>query len=433
MAILAFIQVLFYCILVSFVIGKRFFRKEYIFAAVLFSLIMAGLYSYLDIFGSLLIFAFVLAMFKYTYLKWIPALYYASTVMIATILIDHIATFIMVKIFGISTTFIETNGIISSATLLHQFITLIIGFIFIAFWKKVTIRIFEKDTDDRNLTRIAALLGLFTYAIYFTMIVYVRLTGNQNKLVLMNTLYLFIYFIIFAVSLSFLVYTFRKRFEMREKEIELNSLQMYTEQLERNYNEMRTFRHDYINILSSMSEYITNRDMNALESYFNDNIMRVSQKIRDNDFKMRGLSQIKIPEVKGLVSSKLITAQEKGIDVVFECPNEIHYLNMDSILLCRCIGIILDNAIEAAEEVEKGTVRVGFVEFEHSVSFVVWNTFLDTGYKLFQYFEKGFSTKGENRGLGLNSLKKMVDQENNTQLDTVIEDGFFKQEIVILK
>ncbi|KMY33193.1 accessory gene regulator AgrC [Lysinibacillus xylanilyticus] len=353
--------------------------------------------------------------------------------MIATILIDHIATFIMVKIFGISTTFIETNGIISSATLLHQFITLIIGFIFIAFWKKVTIRIFEKDTDDRNLTRIAAFLGLFTYAIYFTMIVYVRLTGNQNKLVLMNTLYLFIYFIIFAVSLSFLVYTFRKRFEMREKEIELNSLQMYTEQLERNYNEMRTFRHDYINILSSMSEYITNRDMNALESYFNDNIMRVSQKIRDNDFKMRGLSQIKIPEVKGLVSSKLITAQEKGIDVVFECPNEIHYLNMDSILLCRCIGIILDNAIEAAEEVEKGTVRVGFVEFEQSVSFVVWNTFRDTGYKLFQYFEKGFSTKGENRGLGLNSLKKMVDQENNTQLDTVIEDEFFKQEIVILK
>ncbi|UZM98583.1 hypothetical protein OL548_29255 [Lysinibacillus sp. MHQ-1] len=57
--------------------------------------------------------------------------------------------------------------------------------------------------------------------------------------------------------------------------------------------------------------------MDALESYFNDNIMRVSQEIRDNDFKMRGLSEIKIPEVKGLVSSKLITAQEKGIDVVF--------------------------------------------------------------------------------------------------------------------
>jgi len=182
-----------------------------------------------------------------------------------------------------------------------------------------------------------------------------------------------------------------------------------------------------------MSEYINNRDMNALESYFNDNIMRVSQEIRDNDFKMRGLSEIKIPEVKGLVSSKLITAQEKGIDVVFECPNEIHYLNMDSVLLCRCIGIILDNAIEAAEEVEKGIIRVGFVELEQSVSFVVWNTFSDTGHKLFQYFEKGFSTKGENRGLGLNSLKKMVDQENMTQLDTVIEDGFFKQEIVILK
>ncbi|WP_445477943.1 sensor histidine kinase [Lysinibacillus irui] len=432
MTILAFIQVAIYCILVSFVLGKRFFQKENIIAVILFSLMMAWLYPYLDIFGSLLIFAFVLAIFKYTYRKWIPALYDASILLIAMILIDHLTTFIMGKVLGISTVS-ESNETIFSVVLLHQFITLITGLIFITFWKRLNIRIFEKDENDRNLQRILAFLGLFTYVIYFTMIVYVRLTGNQNTLVLMNTMYLFIYFAIFAVSLSFLVYTFRKQFEMREKEIELNSIQMYTEQLEKNYYEMRTFRHDYINILSSMSEYITNRDMTALESYFNDNIMRVSQEIRDNDFKMRGLSQIKIPEVKGLVSSKLITAQEKGIDVVFECPNEIHDLNMDSVLLCRCIGIILDNAIEAAEEVEKGMVRVGFVELEQSVSFVVWNTFRDTGHKLFQYFEKGFSTKGENRGLGLNSLKKMVDQENKTRLDTVIEDDYFKQEIVILK
>jgi two-component system sensor histidine kinase AgrC len=430
--LLAIVQVAIQCILVAFVIGKRFIRKENIIAVILFSLIMGGLYPYLDIFGSLLIFAFVLGMFKYTYLKWIPALYYASTIMIGMILIDHITTFILGKVLDIDT-ISSTNELIFSAVLLHQFITLIIGIIFINLWKKITFRVFEKDAEDRITKRILAFLGLFTYTIYFTMIVYVRLTGNQNTLVLMNTLYLFIYFVIFAVSLSFLVYTFRKQLEMREKEIELNSIQMYTEQLEKNYYEMRTFRHDYINILSSMSEYINNRDMNALESYFNDNIMRVSQEIRDNDFKMRGLSEIKIPEVKGLVSSKLITAQEKGIDVVFECPNEIHYLNMDSVLLCRCIGIILDNAIEAAEEVEKGIIRVGFVELEQSVSFVVWNTFCDTGHKLFQYFEKGFSTKGENRGLGLNSLKKMVDQENMTQLDTVIEDGFFKQEIVILK
>ncbi|KAB0443294.1 sensor histidine kinase [Lysinibacillus fusiformis] len=432
MILLAIVQVAIQCILVAFVIGKRFIRKENIIAVILFSLIMGGLYPYLDIFGSLLIFAFVLGMFKYTYLKWIPALYYASTIMIGMILIDHITTFILGKVLDIDT-ISSTNELIFSAVLLHQFITLIIGIIFINLWKKITFRVFEKDAEDRITKRILAFLGLFTYTIYFTMIVYVRLTGNQNTLVLMNTLYLFIYFVIFAVSLSFLVYTFRKQLEMREKEIELNSIQMYTEQLEKNYYEMRTFRHDYINILSSMSEYINNRDMNALESYFNDNIMRVSQEIRDNDFKMRGLSEIKIPEVKGLVSSKLITAQEKGIDVVFECPNEIHYLNMDSVLLCRCIGIILDNAIEAAEEVEKGIIRVGFVELEQSVSFVVWNTFYDTGHKLFQYFEKGFSTKGENRGLGLNSLKKMVDQENMTQLDTVIEDGFFKQEIVILK
>lgn len=232
MTILAFIQVAIYCILVSFVLGKRFFQKENIIAVILFSLMMAWLYPYLDIFGSLLIFAFVLAILKHTYRKWIPALYDASILLIAMILIDHLTTFIMGKVLEISTVS-ESNETIFPVILLHQFITLITGLIFITFWKILNIRIFEKDENDRNLQRILAFLGLFTYVIYFTMIVYVRLTGNQNTLVLMNTMYLFIYFAIFAVSLSFLVYTFRKQFEMREKEIELNSIQMYTEQLEK--------------------------------------------------------------------------------------------------------------------------------------------------------------------------------------------------------
>lgn len=265
------------------------------------------------------------------------------------------------------------------------------------------------------------------------MIVYVRITGSQSSLILMNTLYLFIYFTLFIISLSFSVYTFQKNYEMKEKKTELKNMRLYTEKLERNYTEIRRFRHDYINILASMSDYIANRDIESLEHYFNTNIMKISHEIQNNNFKMKDLSQLKVREVKGLISSKLITAQEKGLDVAFECPEEIDYLNVDSVTLSRCVGILLDNAIEAATESEEKQVRVAFVQFNNSISFVIWNSFVDEGHKVFKYFEKRFSTKGENRGLGLTTLKELIAKVTNVQLDTYTDERQFKQEIKIMK
>ena len=41
-------------------------------------------------------------------------------------------------------------------------------------------------------------------------------------------------------------------------------------QIESINNEMRKFRHDYVNILTTMSEYIREDDMPGLRQYFNE-------------------------------------------------------------------------------------------------------------------------------------------------------------------
>jgi two-component system sensor histidine kinase AgrC len=47
-------------------------------------------------------------------------------------------------------------------------------------------------------------------------------------------------------------------------------------------------------------------------------------------------------------------------------------------------------------------------------------------------FEKGFSTKGENRGVGLNNVKDILaNRYKNVILNTSIEDEMFKQELWI--
>ncbi|MHC9532743.1 sensor histidine kinase [Dellaglioa sp. L3N] len=371
-------------------------------------------------------------MFKQIYTKWIDALYSASVIMICMTLGDHLTSFIMEKILKFDSIFSHDPETFQNL-LLHQVIAILIGFSLIVVWKRTITKIIDHETDNLQLKKIITFISFFTCIIYFAMIVYVRLEGSSSSLVMINTLYLSIYFLLFIVSLLFLIAAFRKRVEMKEKEVELNSMKSYTDQLEKNYTDMRRFRHDYINILSSMSEYIVNRDIDSLENYFNNNIMRVSQEIKINDFKLRDLSNIKIPELKSLISSKVLTAQEQELDITFECTNAIYHVNMDSVSLCRCVGILLDNAIEAATESSNTEVRVGIIVFEQSVSFIVWNTFRDEGHKLFKYFEKGFSTKGNNRGLGLSNLKEILKNERNVQLDTHIERGQFKQEIKIIK
>ena len=51
--------------------------------------------------------------------------------------------------------------------------------------------------------------------------------------------------------------------------------------------------------------------------------------------------------------------------------------------------------------------------------------------KIHELFEQGFSTKGDNRGLGLSTLKELTDSNENVLLDTVIENGYFVQKVEI--
>ena len=88
---------------------------------------------------------------------------------------------------------------------------------------------------------------------------------------------IFIGIIIFFITLIIIIsrYTLRELRYRRNME-EIETYYEYTLQIESINNEMRKFRHDYVNILTTMSEYIRENDMDGLKTYFNDNIVPVS-------------------------------------------------------------------------------------------------------------------------------------------------------------
>lgn len=284
----------------------------------------------------------------------------------------------------------------------------------------------------------SAFLVILSIALTFISIyinIFINPDGSTNKnVIVLNSILFLVYFIFLTIIVSILIRGIAKELEYKNKQVQLENLHEYTYKLEQLNTEMRAFRHDYINVLSSLIGYIENKDMDGLEKHFNDKIIPFSNKIQDKDFKINLLKNIKIPELKGIISSKLIRAQELKIDVSIEITEPIEKINMDIIELSRCIGILLDNAIEAAERTDNPVVKVLLIKNENSVLIIIINSCPEDTPPVYKILQPGFSTKGENRGIGLNNFKEIVNKyKKKVYTEIIIENNEFKQFFEIME
>ncbi|ODC71721.1 hypothetical protein BB622_08560 [Listeria monocytogenes] len=105
---------------------------------------------------------------------------------------------------------------------------------------------------------------------------------------------------------------------------------------------------------------------------------------------------------------------------------------MDSIDLCKVVGILLDNAVEAALTCENPVIRIAFVKKGDSIIIVFANSLPVNMPPIYKIFEEGFSTKGEGRGLGLASLREIMKKYSHVALDTKVTDREVIQELEIM-
>lgn len=273
---------------------------------------------------------------------------------------------------------------------------------------------------------------LLTLIIFYANIILGSNDGFTTKIIELNGILFFIYFILLLIIIYILIRNITKELEFKNKQTQFEDLRQYTTNLENLYTEMRVFRHDYINILSSIVGYIENRDMEGLEVYFNSKIIPLGKGIESNNFKIGLLKNVKVLELKGILSSKLIRAQELGIEVFIDVMEPIQEINMDVIDLCRVVGILIDNAVEAAQICDKPSLKVALVNKNKSVIIAIINSCPENTPPIYKLFQSGFSTKGENRGLGLSNLKEIINNYNNVSLDTSIENGEFIQRLEVV-
>ncbi|HEM6404498.1 TPA: GHKL domain-containing protein [Streptococcus suis] len=247
---------------------------------------------------------------------------------------------------------------------------------------------------------------------------------------------LLLYFILFTVSMLYLNY---QKKEKQDKEIQelkdkqLTDLGRYSRHVESLYKEIRSFRHDYTNILISLNEAIKEEDIVAIRTIYSEVIADSDRKFYDGKYDIARLSNIQNPAVKSLLSSKMLEAQKKGIAISVEVDAEIEPPDLELIEFITILSILLDNAIDAAEQCVNGNIVFAyFQEYDRKI-IVVENNTVEDKVSTSHIFEYGHSTKGDNRGIGLANVKTILDNYPKFSISTNSSNHRFVQELVFLE
>jgi len=222
----------------------------------------------------------------------------------------------------------------------------------------------------------------------------------------------------------YLFYSYTLRVQAHRQALERQQYDIYVKNLENSYQNLRKFRHDYQNILLSLSEYIHEADDPALQTYFNDVIQR-SQTSLNRDFgHFDNLERIKDRSLKAIIQDKFSTARQAGIQVRLEASADIQTPPIDPVTLARVSGILLDNAIEAVRNQAEGEIAVAVVPYAKMVELIFANTLPAPIQRADDLFTAGHTSKGAGHGQGLATVRELLDPLENVTYEVSAKQRF---------
>ena len=285
---------------------------------------------------------------------------------------------------------------------------------------KVNINAFSHlNKKDTRIILGTILLG------FITVFLQLYITAFYNNIlptfiILLSIICLLAYFF---VSLFNIIKT--KQLEIANRDI--NNLQLYNNTLKIMYDNIRAFKHDFHNI---MVGYVTAKDMDGLTKYYK-SLFNDCNNI--NNLAAINPEAINNPSIYAILADKYNKAISKNIQLELGVFIDLNSLHIDTYELTRILGILLDNSIEAAQECGKKYISVRFLmDYRMNRQLViVENTYKNKDIDTFKIFEKAYTTKPNNTGLGLWEVNKILKKHDNLAIFTSKDDELFKQQLEI--
>lgn len=237
--------------------------------------------------------------------------------------------------------------------------------------------------------------------------------------------------LIAALSLTVYLKTRKKEQDLRLAIEQKEIYDHYMSDLEENYNLLRAFKHDYQNMLLSLELYIEENDLSGLKDYF-------TQLKQNSDLELtaipdyyNALAAVANTSVKSILLVKITKAKDSGIAVTLEVEKNFS-LSAYEYEVVRMLGILLDNAIEASRGAEHPAIRLALLAEPGSLEIAIHNSYNpDCPIDMRRLVERGYSTKEQHTGMGLYTVRKIVDSHPDMLLE-LEKKSFFMVTVTLL-
>ena len=268
-------------------------------------------------------------------------------------------------------------------------------------------------------------------AVFVVNIILGEKVGYNQSALTMNSVLFGICFIINGIILYYCIRQIQAEEHLKANKTKTMMTKNYIDGLECMIDESRSIRHDYKNILATMSGYLQEDDYTGLKKYFENNIRDFCVSADKSGKIWSALADVQPMELKGFLYEKALRASSMQVDfqVVIEQGAVIRYPDMENLI--RVFGNLLDNTIEAAAESEDKYITLHILKKESSVFFIIQNTFKEKP-DLEKIFEKGYTTKGDEHGNGLYFVKEYLEKRDDIYPIFSIERNEFVQSLEIV-
>lgn len=230
------------------------------------------------------------------------------------------------------------------------------------------------------------------------------------------------------VYFVFSMYSILRTNKLEQTAKDLETEKIYNKTLSILHDNIRCFKHDFNNIVQVIGGYIDLNDMNGLNKYYQSLLKECKL---NNNLNLLNPQTINNPSIYSLLNNKYYQALQYGITMNFEIFSDLSTINFNIYEFTCILGILLDNAIEAANETTEKIIEIQFKSDSKKQLFIIENSCADNNISTTKIFEKGYSTKKNNSGIELWKVHNILSKNTNIDLFTTVKNNKFKQELSV--
>ena len=195
--------------------------------------------------------------------------------------------------------------------------------------------------------------------------------------------------------------------------VRMDMLEDALEQLEQLNIKLRGQRHDFMNHLQVVYSLM------ELSEY--DEAVKYIERTYEDIISVSSVMKTSSPAINALLMSKVSDARANGIEMNLKISSPYSDLPMESWEMCRVLGNLLDNAIDALEGVKGGRIDVELTEDLRAYGFRVFNNGPAVSPEHRELiFQTGFTTKLKGTGMGLYIVRTIMREHGG---DVTLETG----------